>query len=65
MDSKIHYHVIQRNNMKKEELIKVKGGGTFSAVFINAISRALKTVYDIGVAIGSAIRRATSKNICY
>ena len=51
--------------MKKEELIKVKGGGSFSAVFINALTRALRTVYDVGVAIGSAIRRATNRNVCY
>lgn len=60
---KDHFHVIQ-SRMKKEELLKVKGG-TISAAILNAISRGINTIYNLGVAAGSAIRRATKKKICY
>ena len=60
---KTHFHVI--NKMKKEELIKVKGGVGLSASLINAISRGINTLYNLGTAVGSAIRRAFKKKICY
>ncbi len=51
--------------MKKEELIKVKGGGVFSAQALNAIVRSVNALYNLGVAFGSAIRRAIKKKVCY
>lgn len=45
------------------ELMSVSGGG-ISAAFISAAARLVSTVYDIGRAFGSAIRRVTSGNIC-
>ena len=51
--------------MKKEELIEVKGGVGLSAALINAISRGVNTLYNLGAAVGSAIRRAFKKKICY
>ncbi len=60
---RIQFHVT--NNMKKEELIEVKGGVGLSAALINAISRGVNTLYNLGVAVGSAIRRAFKKKICY
>ena len=51
--------------MKKEELIKVKGGTAISAQTLNAIVRSVNALYNLGVALGSAIRRAIKKKVCY
>ena len=51
--------------MKKEELIKVKGGALFSAQALNAIIRGVNALYNLGNALGSAIRRAIKKKVCY
>lgn len=49
--------------MNKEELVEVRGGiQVLSSTAINAIVRAFETIYDLGRALGSAIRRATSKS---
>ena len=42
--------------MKKEELIEVKGGINISASLINAFTRGVNTLYNLGVAFGSALR---------
>ncbi len=51
--------------MKIEDinLLKVEAGG-ISASFINYLSTALKTVYNIGQGLGGAIRRIATKNVC-
>ncbi len=51
--------------MKVEDinLVKVTGGG-LSASFLNYLSTALKTVYNIGQELGGAIRRIATRNIC-
>lgn len=49
--------------LTNEELMCVTGGG-ISATLINAAARLVNTVYDIGRAFGSAIRRITSGNVC-
>ena len=51
--------------MKKEELIKVRGGFNFSATALNAVVRGINALYNLGVAVGTAIRRAGRKKICY
>lgn len=45
------------------ELMDINGGG-ITAAFLQGITKAVSTVYDIGRAFGSAIRRITSGNIC-
>lgn len=45
------------------ELMNVTGGG-ITATFVSATAKLVNTVYDIGRAFGSAIRRITSGNIC-
>lgn len=50
--------------MRKEELINVKGGAAFSASFLNAISRAVETVYNLGRSFGSSIRMIISGAKC-
>jgi hypothetical protein len=49
--------------MTKEELIKVKGGA-ISAQVLNAIARGINTLYNLGQAVGSVLRRALRKKIC-
>ena len=49
--------------LKKEELLKVTGGA-LTATLINAISKGLTTISDLGRSLGSAIRRIVSGKIC-
>lgn len=49
--------------IKKEEMMKVVGGA-ISYSMINAISKAIATVYEFGRGIGSAVRRLIKKNYC-
>lgn len=50
--------------LNKNELHKIKGGAAFSSAMLNALMRAVSGMFAIGQAVGSAIRRATSKNYC-
>ena len=50
-------------NITKEEMYKIKGGGLNYAM-INAIARAATAIFSFGQAIGSSVRRLTSKNYC-
>ena len=45
------------------ELMGITGGG-LSAAFLQGITKLVTTVYDIGRAFGSAIRRLSSGNVC-
>lgn len=49
--------------LEEQELILISGGGV-SATLLNAVSRAITTAINLGQIIGSAIRRALSKNYC-
>jgi len=48
----------------KEELTNIYGGISFSATVLNAITKAISTVYDIGRRIGSSISRLRNGNVC-
>ena len=51
--------------LKDRELMNVEGGANwFTASFLNAASRAIETVMEIGRSLGSAIRRAFSGKVC-
>lgn len=51
--------------LSKEELIKITGGSDLlTATFINALTKCLNSIFEIGRAIGSSIARLTSGNIC-
>lgn len=39
-------------------------GGAINGTFINALARVGKFFYDMGYQVGSALRRAFSKNYC-
>lgn len=51
--------------LKKEELLSISGGANwFSASFLNAVSRAVNTLLDLGRSLGTSIRRSISGQIC-
>lgn len=49
--------------MQDEELMNI-WGGAFSASLITGIVSAVKTLFDLGRNIGSAIRRVMGRNYC-
>lgn len=49
--------------LTKKELHSISGGA-ITASLLNALSRAISTTLNLGQVIGSAIRRALSKNYC-
>ena len=51
------------NYLTNKELMEVNGGG-ISAALISATARLVSTVYEIGRAFGSAIRRLSSGSVC-
>ena len=51
--------------MKKEELQKIKGGAAaFTSAMLNALMRTVSVMFSIGQAVGSAIRRSINSNYC-
>ena len=51
--------------LKKEEMLKIEGGANwFSASFLNALSRAVDTLLDLGRSLGTSIRRSISGKVC-
>lgn len=50
-------------NLNKEQMQNINGGAITSAM-INALSKAVKTVYDLGRATGSAIVRIIRNTYC-
>lgn len=49
--------------LNKEQMKKISGGAITSAM-INAISKAVNTIYELGKATGSAIRRIIKNAYC-
>jgi len=49
--------------LEKQELLKINGG-SISGTMINAFSRALNSLLDLGRSFGTAIRRISSGNLC-
>ena len=53
--------------MKKlndKELMQIEGGAGITAAFLNAASRALSTLMDIGRSLGTSIRRMVNGSYC-
>lgn len=50
-------------DLNKEELLNIEGG-SISGTLISAITRGINTVLDMGRALGNAIRRIGSGNVC-
>ncbi len=54
---------MNNNKMQNEEMIQVIGGAiTFS--WINALSKAVSTIYELGERTGSTIRRIVTGKYC-
>ncbi len=51
-------------DLKKEEMLKISGGFNLTASFLNAASRAVSTLIDLGRSLGTAIRRSINGKIC-
>lgn len=49
--------------LKKTELLNIYGG-SISGTMINAFSRAINSLLDLGRSLGTAIRRISSGNLC-
>ena len=48
----------------KVEEMKLVTGGSITSSMINAISKVVQTIYDLGKSTGSAIRRLVTKTYC-
>lgn len=49
--------------LTNEELLTISGGG-ITATFLNSLSRLMNTLYDLGQAVGSSLRRLVGKKVC-
>lgn len=49
--------------LTNEELICIRGGG-ISATLVNAVSRLVGTLLNLGQLVGTSIRRSISKKYC-
>ncbi|MCI9434199.1 MAG: hypothetical protein HFI86_02825 [Bacilli bacterium] len=49
--------------LQKMELLNINGGG-ISGTMINAFSKALNSLLDLGRSLGTAIRRIVTGNLC-
>ena len=50
--------------LSNKELMNVEGGARFTASLLNAASRAITTLLELGRSLGSAIRRTVNGSIC-
>lgn len=50
--------------MTEQELTKVVGGASLSASMLNAISRGVETIYNLGKAFGTAINMLIKGKRC-
>ena len=50
--------------LKDNELMNIEGGAGITATFLNAISRAISTLMEVGRNLGTALRRTISGNVC-
>ena len=49
--------------LNDQQLIKVQGGA-FNSTILNSISKAVSTIFSLGQAVGSALRRIKTRNYC-
>ena len=50
-------------NLNKEEMLKIDGGA-FTSAMLNAITKAINTIYELGRQTGSAVKRLIKKSHC-
>ena len=51
---------IQNNREKSGKIV----GGQISGSILNALSRFINTLFELGRSVGSSLRRITNKNMC-
>lgn len=53
-------------NLEKEELIKIRGGGSslISGTVLNGLVRGVQFLYQLGQSLGTSINRMRKKNYC-
>ena len=51
--------------LRKEEMKKVEGGTSLSAAMLGAIYKVVETIYNLGDALGSTIRRVIEGKKCH
>lgn len=52
------------NNLTEEQLERMVGGASITGSLVQALNTTLKTIFDLGRSLGSAIRRWRGKAIC-
>ena len=52
------------NNVEVEVLNEIVGGTDVTATLINSIVNIIKSIADIGIGLGSSIRRIAEGNVC-
>ena len=52
------------NIINNETMMKIKGGSGVTAAMLNAVIITVSTMFAVGQAIGSAVRRAVRGNYC-
>ena len=50
--------------MTNEELVKIYGGADLPSSLLNSITKLINEVYELGRALGSAIRRHADGVLC-
>lgn len=51
-------------DLKDSELIKIEGGATLNASWLNALARAGSLIFTFGQAVGSFVRSRVTGNYC-
>ena len=50
--------------LEDKKLIYIKGGAGLNSSMLNALIRTVSTLFTLGQAVGSAVRRGFSKKYC-
>jgi len=50
--------------IKLEEMYTIVGGINITSALLNALTSAANTIFEVGRAFGSAIRRFSSRSLC-
>lgn len=50
-------------NLNREEMLKIDGGA-FTSAMLNAITKAINTIYELGRQTGSAVKRLIKNAHC-
>lgn len=51
-------------NLNKEMLLNINGGLSISGSLVNAFTKAINSIFEVGRSLGGAIRRINNGNLC-